>query len=335
LNAVLALLRRFRIDPYLVLILAMVALASLLPVRGGAAQAFDWATKGAIALLFFLHGARLSRQSVLMGLIHWRLHATVLAATFVLFPLLGLAAQLTPHAILSPPLAAGVLFLCCLPSTVQSSIAFVGIARGNIAAAVVAASASNLIGIVLTPLLATLLLHTGPGGGVTLGQVEGIVLQLLLPFVLGQLASPLIGPWVQRHRQPLGWYDRSTILMVVYGAFSAAVVEANWARVSLLQLLAIVAASGLILAVMLAATAWGARALGFSKEDEITIVMCGSKKSLASGAPIAGILFPPASVGLILLPLMIFHQIQLMACAALAQRYAQRPELQPAETPAA
>ena len=325
-NGLLALLRRFRVDPYLLLILGMVALATLLPVRGGAATAFNLATKLAIALLFFFHGAKLSREAVLAGLTHWRLHLTVLAATFVLFPLLGWSARFLPSWILPGPLAAGVLFLCCLPSTVQSSIAFVGIARGNVAAAVVAASASNLLGIFITPVLITLLMHTSGQGGFSIGQAEGIVLQLLAPFIAGQIARQWIGPWVERHRVRLGQYDRGTILMVVYGAFSAAVAEGIWSRVSPLQILMLGAVSLVLLGLMLAATALGARSLGFSREDEITIVMCGSKKSLASGAPMAGILFPAASAGLILLPLMIFHQIQLMACAALAQRYAERPE---------
>jgi sodium/bile acid cotransporter 7 len=330
LRAVLALLRRFRIDPYLVLILLMVALATLLPVRGASAVGFGWATKIAIAILFFFHGAKLSRDSVIAGLTHWRLHLTVLASTFALFPILGLAAHALPAWILPADLATGVLFLCCLPSTIQSSIAFVGIARGNVAAAVVAASVSNLLGIFITPVLVALLFHTsGQGGGISLDQLRSIVLQLLVPFILGQIASRWIGAWVNRHRQVLGWYDRSTILMVVYGAFSAAVVEGIWARVSVTQILWLAAVCAVVLAIVLTATAFGARALGFSKEDEITIVMAGSKKSLASGAPMAGIFFPAPSVGLILLPLMIFHQIQLMACAAIAQRYARRTDSPP------
>jgi sodium/bile acid cotransporter 7 len=326
LGAILALLRRLRIDPYLALILLMVGLATLLPVRGVAATGFGWATKIAIAVLFFFHGARLSRESVLAALVHWRLHLTVLAATFIAFPVLGLAVRVLPASILPPDLATGIIFLACLPSTVQSSIAFVGIARGNVAAAVVAASVSNLLGIFLTPLLATLILHTSNAGGFSFAQVQGIVLQLLVPFVFGQVASRWIGSWVARHRVVLGWYDRGTILMVVYGAFSAAVIEGIWTRVSAVQIAWLLAACAALLVAILTLTMLSARALGFSKEDEITIVMAGSKKSLASGAPMAGILFPAASVGLILLPLMMFHQIQLMACAAIAQRYAGRPE---------
>ncbi len=325
-DAILGFMRRYRIDPYLVLIVTMMGLATLLPVRGMAADAFDWATKIAIAVLFFFHGAKLSREAVIGGLTHWRLHLSIVVATFLIFPAIGFAARFLPVSILPQQLATGVLFLCCLPSTIQSSIAFVGAARGNVAAAVVAASASNLIGIFITPVLVAVLMHTSGGTGMGLEQVQAIVVQLLLPFIAGQLARRWIGAFVDRHRPLLGYFDRGVILAVVYGSFSAAVNEGIWGQVTAPQIAVLAVLSLVILAAILAVTAFGARALGFSKEDEITIVMCGSKKSLASGAPMAGILFPAASVGLILLPLMLFHQIQLMACAAIAQRYGQREE---------
>jgi sodium/bile acid cotransporter 7 len=317
-------LRRLRIDPYIVAILLMVVVASLLPARGAAAFGFDWLTKIVIAILFFLHGARLSREAVIAGMGHWRLHLLVLCATFVLFPLLGLAASFLPPSILPAALSTGVLFLCCLPSTVQSSIAFTSVARGNVAAAVVSASASNLIGILLTPLIAGLLLRVH-GGGLSLSSVWGVVVQLLLPFAAGQVSRIWLAGWAERSRKLLSLFDRGTILLVVYSAFSEAVTRGIWSKVSLLNLAQLLVVCLILLAAVLAATAWAARAFGFSKPDEIAIVFCGSKKSLASGVPMAGILFPAASVGLIILPLMLFHQIQLMACAYIAQRYADRP----------
>jgi sodium/bile acid cotransporter 7 len=316
-------LGRIKIDPYILALLAAVALASLLPARGWAAHGLDGLTKLLIAVLFFLHGARLSREAVIAGLAHWRLHVTVLASTFVLFPLLGLVSARLPG-LLSPPLATGVLFLCCLPSTVQSSIAFTSIARGNVAAAVCAASASNLFGTVLGPLLAAVLL--GSHGGFSLQAVGGIFTQLLLPFLAGQIARPWVGGWVDRHKPILGLFDRSSIVLIVYAAFSEAVVRGIWSQVSPAEIAKLIAVCAGLLGVVLAATTFGARTMGFSKPDEITIVFCGSKKSLASGVPMASILFPAATVGMIVLPLMIFHQIQLMACAALAQRYAARPD---------
>jgi sodium/bile acid cotransporter 7 len=320
----LTLLRRLRIDPYVVAILSMVVLASLSPARGQVAVGFNWLTKVVIAVLFFLHGAKLSREAVIAGLGHWRLHLLVLASTFVLFPLLGLAATFLPAAVLPSALSAGVLFLCCLPSTVQSSIAFTSVAKGNVAAAVVSASASNLFGIVLTPLIAGVLMGATHSGGFSFSAVWSVLVQLLLPFVAGQVARIWIADWAARRKQLLGLFDRGTILLVVYSAFSEAVIQGIWRKVSIVDLGKLLAVCVVLLALVLAATAWAARALKFAKADEIAIVFCGSKKSLASGVPMAGILFPSASVGLLILPLMLFHQIQLMACAVIAQRYADR-----------
>jgi sodium/bile acid cotransporter 7 len=318
-------MRRLRIDPYIVAILTMVVLASFLPARGVVSVGFDWLTKVVIALLFFLHGARLSREAVVAGVGHWRLHLMVLLSTFALFPLLGFAATYLPAAILPRTLSAGVLFLCCLPSTVQSSIAFTSVARGNVAAAVCSASASNLFGIVLTPLLVGFLMRAH-GGGFSMDAVWGVVIQLLLPFAAGQISRIWIAGWAERSRKLLGLFDRGTILLVVYSAFSEAVIRGIWHQVSIPDLLKLVVICIVLLAVVLGATAWGARALGFATADEITIVFCGSKKSLASGVPMAGILFPAAGVGLMILPLMLFHQVQLMACAVIAQRYADRAQ---------
>jgi sodium/bile acid cotransporter 7 len=317
------LLARFKIDPYILALISTVAVASLIPARGEIATGFGWVTKVAIALLFFLHGAKLSREAVIAGISHWRLHLTVLLATFALFPVLGLIAVRLPPEVLTPTLATGVLFLCCLPSTVQSSIAFTSIARGNIAAAVCAASASNLFGILLTPILVSVLMGVRGAGGL-LGQVEAVVVQLLLPFLAGQIARRWIGPWIEANKRVMGFVDRGSILLVVYTAFSEAVVQGIWGKVSALELVKLLGVCAALLAIILAATVCGARAMGFCKEDEITIAFCGSKKSLASGVPMAGILFPPATVGLLILPLMLFHQIQLMACAFIAQKYAAR-----------
>ena len=321
------LLGRVKFDRYLALIILMVVAASLAPARGPAAVGFDWATRIAIGLVFFLHGARLSRESVIAGIAHWRLHLVVLASTFVLFPLLCLGLAALPAAITPPALASGIIFLGCLPSTIQSSIGFTVIGRGDVPAAVAAASASNLLGMFLTPLLVSLLLHAQ--SGISAGQVWAIVLQLLAPFVAGQALHRWLGPWVKQKAKTLSYVDRGSILLVVYTAFSGAVVEGVWSRVGAADLVRLVALCCLLLAAVLAATAWAARTFGFSKPDEIAIVFCGSKKSLASGAPMAGVLFPAASAGVALLPLMIFHQIQLMVCAVIAQRYARRVEADP------
>lgn len=311
---------RQALDPFLMLLLATVALASVLPARGQAAQAADVAADVGIVLLFFLHGAKLSRAAIWDGAKAWKLHLATLAATFVIFPILGL---IVSHSGLVPSgMAAGVLFLALLPSTVQSSIAFTAIARGNVAAAVVSASLSNLLGIVVTPLLAAALMHReGTGALISAASVEKILLQLLLPFVVGHLLRPWIGGFVDRHKTMIGRVDRGSILLVVYAAFSAAVVEGLWSKVSAEQLVALaLICIGLLVAILLITHAL-ARWLGLSREDAIVLQFCGSKKSLASGVPIAGVLFPASMAGPILLPVMLFHQIQLMACAWLARRY--------------
>jgi sodium/bile acid cotransporter 7 len=327
-NRLGGLIQKLRIDPYMLALVGMVLLASLLPASGGFAVQLGLATKLAVGLLFFLHGARLSPQSVGAALVHWRAHLTILAISFALFPLIGLGASHLPTAILPASLAQGVLFLCCLPSTVQSAIAFTAVARGNVAAAVVAASASNLVGIIVTPVLVGLLMHA-KGGSMSWSAVEAILLQLFLPFALGQALRPWIGGFVARHKASLTYLDRGSILLIVYSAFSNSVTGGLWSKIEggdLLRLLLVcLALLGLVLALSTLLT----RTLGFSKQDEIAIVFAGSKKSLATGVPMAGILFSAGTAGMIVLPLMIYHQIQLMACAFLAQRYGNRPDTDP------
>ncbi len=313
-----------RLDPYILLLLATVTLASVFPARGQAAEVLGLVAKGVIAVLFFLHGTRLSRQAVLAGLAHWRLHLTVLASSFVLFPLMGLGAGLLPENILPQPMALGLLFLCCLPSTVQSSISFTAIARGNVAAAVCAASASNLLGMALTPLLVGVLMQT-QGIGMTWGVAIAVFTQLLGPFVLGQAARPAVSRWIEPHARLVGFIDRGSILLVIYSAFSRAVVDGIWSRVSIEALVVTAAVCAVMLATVLLATVRASRALKFGVEDEAAVVFCGSKKSIVTGVPMGAILFPPAIAGVMILPLMLYHQMQLIACSFIAQRYAQRP----------
>jgi sodium/bile acid cotransporter 7 len=317
--------RAVRIDPFLVALVLAAGLAFVLPARGTAGQAVDALTNAAIALLFFLQGVRLQRDAVIAGMTHWRLQLLTLACTFVLFPLLGLALRAVAPGFLGDSLWLGILYLCTLPSTVQSSIAFTSIARGNVPAAVCAATASNLLGIVLTPLLVAALLNLhGTGTGEPLDQIRSIVMQLLVPFVVGQIASRWLRPWALRNAKLLSFTDRGSIILVVYSAFSAAVIAGAWSGLKAIELAKILGLSALLLAVVLVTSRWLSRALGFAREDEITIVFCGSKKSLATGVPMANILFPAATVGLVILPVMVFHQLQLIVCAVIARRYADR-----------
>ncbi|MFF0105069.1 bile acid:sodium symporter family protein [Streptomyces hirsutus] len=330
------------VDPYILLLLGTVGLAALLPARGTGADLASGASTAAIAFLFFLYGARLSTREALDGLRHWRLHGTVLACTFVVFPLLGLAARgFVPAGILSDPLYQGLLFLTLVPSTIQSSIAFTSLARGNVPAAICAGSFSSLAGIVATPLLAAALLGGGGGGGgggdgslgaggFSADSVTKIVLQLLVPFVAGQVLRRWVGEFVLRHRKVLGPVDRGSILLVVYTAFSQGMVEGIWHQVSPARLGGLLAVEAVLLAAMLLLTWYGAKALKFGRADRIVIQFAGSKKSLAAGLPMASVLFG-AQASLAVLPLMLFHQMQLMVCAVIAKRRS-RDAVDPPET---
>lgn len=316
-------LDRLRIDPFILGILGAVGVAILLPARGAAAGVVGVAADVAVGLLFFLYGARLSPTEALAGLRHWRLHVTVLLSTFVLFPLLGLALRVLVPAVLTPSLYAGLLFLCTLPSTIQSSIAFTSIAKGNVAAAVYAASLSSLLGVFVTPVLVGLLVSTG-GSVLNPKSLLDVVLQLLVPFLLGQLSRRWLAGWVKAHGRPLKVVDRGSILLVVYTAFSEGIVAGVWHQLRPLRFVALLGVDLVLLVLVLTITWTVATRLRFNREDRITIVFCGSKKSLAAGLPMAAVLFAGQGggvVGLIVLPLMLFHQIQLMVCAALARRW--------------
>lgn len=315
---------RFLPDNMTLLLLSVVLLASIFPAKGLAATAFDYLSTGMIALLFFMHGARLSREAVIAGITHWRLHLLVLTVTFAVFPLLGVTLKPVLLHLVTPELYVGILFLCVLPSTVQSSIAFTAVARGNVPAAVCSASASNLIGIFLTPLLVSLVIVVQGEHHSSLDAMLKIVYQLLLPFVAGQILRPWLQAWTEKRASTLKMVDQSSILLVVYVAFSEAVVQGLWHQLPPLMLLSLLAISGVMLAIIMVLITFASRRFGFSKEDEITIFFCGSKKSLASGVPMAKVLFASGSVGMVLLPLMLFHQLQLMVCAVMAQRYAKR-----------
>lgn len=311
-------------DPLIVLIILAVIIAIIAPARGNFADIFGQLTNVAIALLFFLYGARLSTQEALNGLKHWLLHLTILAFTFVVYPLIGIALRpLT--AVISPDMYLGILFLTLVPSTVQSSVAFTSIAKGNVAGAIVSASASNLVGVIITPLLVMLLMGTGGGVHIDTSVFGEIALLLLAPFVLGQLTRRWVGKVAQSKATKV--VDRGSIAMVVYSAFSKGVVDGIWSSISLWDLAFLVVFAAIFVAFMLWLTRKASQKMGFNRADTIAIEFCGSKKSLATGLPMASVIFASggASLGLLILPLMIYHQVQLMMCSWLAARYAQRP----------
>ncbi len=315
-------MNRFLPDPFIPAVLLTLLLATLWPATGAAADVVGDVATAAVMLLFFLHGAKLPRENLLAAVTHWRLHGLILASTYLLFPLLGLALTRLFPALLPANLWAGVLFLCALPSTVQMSIAFTSMARGNVAASVTSAAASNLLGVIITPLLAGALLQAQGEGAVPLHGIWKVVVQLLLPFAAGHLLRPLLADWASRNKRLITWSDRLTILLAVYSAFSAAVVGGIWSTLPLTTLLLLAGVCATLLVSVMLLTTAGGRLAGLSLADQRSVLYCGSFKSLVSGVPMARVLFPAGEIGAMILPIMIYHQMQLMVSATLAPRQA-------------
>ena len=315
-------LKLLALDRFTILLIAMVVLATFFPVSGQVAYYFNILTTVAIAILFFLHGAKLSREAVVQGMLHWKMHALVFAFTFAIFPVIGLLAKPVLEPLLGQQLYWGFLFMCFLPSTVQSSIAFTSIAKGNVAGAVCSASFSNIIGMFITPILVSyFILGQSQHGFDPTQSIVQITLLLLVPFVLGQLLRPYVFPYMIKLPSLVKAFDQGSILMVVYGAFSSAVVAGLWHQISGLALLYLVLACSVLLTIVMLLASYLPKWLGFNHADQVTIFFCSSKKTLASGVPMAQILFIGQPLGMIVLPIMIFHQIQLMVCGVIANRW--------------
>lgn len=326
------------VDGFLLALTAVILLSVVFPLPPGGIlyDGFNALTSISLAALFFIHGAKLSRQAIVQGAINWRLHLLVLLSTFVVFPLIGFLFK----PVFSPLFKGGnelfyfgILYLCFLPSTVQSSIAFTSIAKGNVPAAVCSASLSNFLGIFITPFLVNLFLAgtSGVNAEIDLKTITEIVLQILLPFVAGHIARRWIAGWIDRQKTLANIVDNGTILLVVYMAFSDSMQHHYFENISLTILFWIVVIDVLILAVLLLFTYYSSKYLKFSEEDRIAILFCGSKKTLASGLPMARVIFAGigASTASLVLPLIIFHQIQLVVCSFIARHYKRKAAYTP------
>ncbi len=278
-----------------------------------------------VFVVFFLHGVNLSSEQIKKGLRNWRLHVMIQAFTFVVFPVLWLACDKLLGSHVPALLMLGFFYLCALPSTISSSVALTGSAGGNVPAAILNASMSSVLGIFITPWLISLVVGTGAGGIDLSDTLLKLSLMLLLPLVLGQLLRPLLGTFFSRHKKYTGIIDKLVILLLVYAAFCNSMISGMWQNQGNSVILTAFIGTALLLAIILLMTTSTARVLKFDHADKVAAVFCASKKSLAAGAPMAALIFGThPGLGLILLPIMIYHPMQLIVCSVIAENYANR-----------
>jgi len=307
-------------DSYTFLLVGTVVLASYLPADGMFAVGLKYITVAAIALLFFLHGAKLPRQAIIDGVTHWRLHALILSCTFLFFPVMGFVLRPLLQPMINHELYLGVLYLCMLPATVQSAVALTSIAGGNVPASVCSASFSTLLGILITPFLVNGLITSTMGSASTFDSIVQIFMQLMLPFLAGHLLRPYFDTLFKRTGKFLSFVDRGAILLVIYSAFSAAVVGGLWQKISWEMIASLLVISFILLTLSMIYVYGLAIWFGFNREDRITALFGGAQKSLATGVPMSQVLFSAATAGVIVLPLMLFHLLQLIISSMIAQK---------------
>ena len=305
--------------------LVAIGLSIVIP-NAGASQGvlhLDQVTQWGIALVFFLHGVSLSPREVRKGLGSWRLHLFIQGATFVVYPLLWILFGQWFEQLLPQALAFGFCFLLILPSTISSSVAMTAIAGGNVPGAIFNASLSSVLGIFLTPLFVQLFMSV-TGGHVDIGETVGhIAMLLLLPMVVGQLLRPAIGSWLHQHKAITSKLDKIVILLIVYNAFCDSIVRGIWHDFNVITLLTVIALCALILCLMIGLLMSLAKGLGFSQQDQAAALFCGTKKTLAAGVPMAKVIFGTSPMlGMLLLPIMIYHPLQIFICALLANKLA-------------
>ena len=324
---------RVKLDWFLLGMLAAVGLAWGWPQLGAKDGPLhpELVNRLGVALIFFLNGLSLSLVALRAGALRWPLHLVVQLGTFLLFPLVGLGLLTLTGNWLAPALGLGFFFLCVLPSTVSSSVALTAVARGNVAAALFNATLSSVIGVFITPLWMGWWLHrhgagAGGVGGVAMGAVVGdLVLWLLVPLVLGQLCRRLLGEWAQRHREGLHRVDRITILFIIYTSFCDSILRGVWSGQGAGTLVTVLVGGGVLFTVVFSLLWLVSRVLKFPLEDRIAAVFCGSKKTIASGVPMAQVIFSgDPRLGLILLPLLVYHPMQLVICGVFAARWGRR-----------
>ncbi len=308
-----------RIDPLVRLLLVAIVLASAVPVAPAWHGVAQGVSDTAVFLLFLLNGLRLPRTEVIRGIRNLRFLVPLVLWCFGAMALAAWGISTVASHWLPPLVALGLLYLGTLPSTVQSATAYCSLAGGNVAHSVVAAALLNILGVFVTAPLFSLMAGSA-GTGFDAGALEKVGLILLLPFLIGQLGQQRFGHIVREHRMLATWMDRSMIAIAVYVAFSGAVVEGLWTRVGPLEWAVLFAC----VIVFLAFAFGGVWLLGglvrLERGDRIALLYSGAQKSIAMGAPLASVLFGPATAGLVLLPVLVYHLLQLVLSAPLATR---------------
>lgn len=312
------LLNRLLPDRFILVLIGAMVLAAVMPVGAGDAHMASHAAAGAVFVVFLLHGIRLPRQQVLDGIRNWRVQGALMAFVFAAMPLAGLLLSHIFASWLPPLLAVGLLYCSILPTTVQSATTYTGMAGGNIAISVVASAIINLAAIIITPALFAVL--AGRSGGVDLSGelLPRIALMLLLPFIIGQVIQHWVRPTAMRYPRLIRTIDQSAIAIAVYVAFSAAVVDGIWGRLSGTDIALLLLAVALLLLTGFGGGWIMARRVTANAGDRAAMLFVASHKSIAVGAPLATLLFAPATAGVILLPILVYHMAQLLISSWIA-----------------
>lgn len=330
LKKLLALLSKAGFDGFLLMIGIMILLAYFFPQPGMVKEpvSLEEIANAGVSLIFFFYGLRLSVAKLKAGLANWKMHIVVQLTTFLFFPLIVLAVRPLFTGTDLELLWLGVFFLAALPSTVSSSVVMVSIARGNIPAAIFNASISSLIGVVVTPLWVGLFIASATGDFDVSDIVIKLLLQVLLPVVIGISLNSRFGAIAEKYRKQLKQFDQAVILTIIYTSFCKSFSEHIFEGFTALELAGLAAGMMLLFFAVFFCVGLLSRLFGFSDEDRVTVLFCGSKKSLVHGTVMSKVLFQHSTItGIVLLPLMLYHALQLIAASIMAQRMARRKEV--------
>jgi len=314
---------KMKIDGFVLSIIAVIGIAYIFPQWGIPESEIPIDTISAIgiSLIFFFYGLKLSPTKLKEGIKNWKLHLLIQASTFLIFPLLVLLFYPLIKNETQETIWLAFFFLAALPSTVSSSVVMVSIAKGNIPAAIFNASISGIIGVVLTPLWMGLFVQqTGTDFSITDIYIK-LIVQIILPVVFGILLQRFLGVFALKHSKLLTRFDKSVILLIIYKSFASSFADNLFSTVSILDLLMLIVSVFLLFGILFFLTGFLAKKMQFNTEDQITAQFCGTKKSLVHGTVFSKIIFGNmASIGIILLPIMLYHAIQLLIISIVASK---------------